>query len=444
MSETTIKLTPEALSLGNRLAVYLHDTLQFESIVPFIKVVNRPLLILCEQSVNLSVRLPEYVEAIDLDYTQAETLAHNYSKLRDKVALCHALLNSIISELRIEGVVMVVLTICPTLSCNFNCPYCFEHDHPVGNMSREVEQKIVNFVKNHSAKSLSVTWFGGEPMLNFKTIRTLTNEFLKLPVIYHANMITNGYLLTANAARQLESLKITHVQITIDGPKEFHDSRRCLKNGGATFDVITNNLKHAASVCNNVTFSVRVNLDRSNCEYFASLQTQILGWGLSNVHVSPAFVTDYSAEQNNKDVMTPVQRKDFLIRLSTISGVKYDKFYPSNDRCECAVRNMNTFVVGPKGELYKCWNDVGNENRVYGTIDNKTVNEDVMFEYLLEGDPLEDEKCLNCLLFPRCGGGCPYNRLWNKHFNTEHSYCPLHKDYLDELLWTHYITKKQL
>ena len=42
----------------------------------------------------------------------------------------------------------LVLTICPTLNCNFACTYCFEHNKHGGNMSDDVENAIVKFVKN--------------------------------------------------------------------------------------------------------------------------------------------------------------------------------------------------------------------------------------------------------------------------------------------------------
>lgn len=55
---------------------------------------------------------------------------------------------------------------------------------------------------------------------------------------YQADRITNGYLLTEKVVAMLPSLSISSLQITIDGMKAVHDSRRCLKLGAPTFDRI--------------------------------------------------------------------------------------------------------------------------------------------------------------------------------------------------------------
>ena len=42
------------------------------------------------------------------------------------------------------------LTICPTMGCNFDCPYCFE-DHFAGKMSAQVQDDVLAWLKGHGA-----------------------------------------------------------------------------------------------------------------------------------------------------------------------------------------------------------------------------------------------------------------------------------------------------
>lgn len=92
----------------------------------------------------------------------------------------------------------LILTINPTLACNFNCPYCFENEHSNIYMHDLVEEKIILFIKKHiGLKALDVTWFGGEPLLAFDRIVSMTKKMQNLGLNYKAGMITNGYLIIA-------------------------------------------------------------------------------------------------------------------------------------------------------------------------------------------------------------------------------------------------------
>lgn len=89
-------------------------------------------------------------------------------------------------------------------------------------MSRDVQEKVVELVKARaeSVMRLSVTWYGGEPLLALDIIENLTNKFLEIceehKIRYDAGIVTNGYLLTTKAAERLKDLRITHIQITVD------------------------------------------------------------------------------------------------------------------------------------------------------------------------------------------------------------------------------------
>lgn len=94
-------------TLGNRLAIYIYNTRQLKYLVPLINTVNRPLLLLCEQSVDLDIELPEYVEGIDLDYSIADHVVTNNNSISNRLANTFVVLNSIITEFNIEGVVLL-------------------------------------------------------------------------------------------------------------------------------------------------------------------------------------------------------------------------------------------------------------------------------------------------------------------------------------------------
>ena len=104
------------------------------------------------------------------------------------------------------------LVIAPTLSCNFSCPYCFEHHRDV-KMSAAVQNAITDYVNQKlnpgmgGLRFFSVVWYGGEPLLEKDIIAGLSEAFLKMSspygVRYSASIITNGYLVDEDTAKLL-------------------------------------------------------------------------------------------------------------------------------------------------------------------------------------------------------------------------------------------------
>jgi uncharacterized protein len=146
------------------------------------------------------------------------------------------------------------LTIAPTLLCNFKCVYCFESPKP-DTITAEVENALLKYVdrKMVNLTRLHVSWFGGEPLLKIDIIERLTNAFEKLckkhnAVLGPASIITNGFLLTRDAAKRLKKANIKSAQVTLDGTQDIHDRRRKLIDGQGSFQQILENIKKASDI----------------------------------------------------------------------------------------------------------------------------------------------------------------------------------------------------
>ena len=104
--------------------------------------------------------------------------------------------------------------------------------------------------------------------------------------------------------------------------------------------------------------------------------------------------------------------------------------------------SQHIIVIGPNGEIYKCWNDVGNEERIVGYLNGKITNEQLLIRYLNGADPFDDEECQKCILLPICGGGCPYIRLKREYEDVNIESCSLFKKNMKNFLLMHYNIKK--
>lgn len=332
----------------------------------------------------------------------------------------------------------LILTINPTLACNFNCPYCFENEHSNIYMHDLVEEKIILFIKKHvGLKALDVTWFGGEPLLAFDRIVSMTKKMQNLGLNYKAGMITNGYLLTEKVISKLESLAISSIQITIDGMADLHNTRRCLKSGKPTFDKILQNIDLLQKVNPQIRLNVRVNVDKTNYADFLELYKFLKDKHYPTLNVNLAFVKDMTGCYKCNHSYDMQEQAQIVKDLLQKYGLDFSMVFPRSERYECAIRNRNALVIGPEGELYKCWNDVGNKSKIIGNIDGKITNEALLLRYLVAADPFEDPKCQECFLLPVCGGGCPYSRIQNEYEGTNINTCLYIKDHLKDFLVTY-------
>ncbi|WP_041587473.1 radical SAM protein [Thermoanaerobacterium thermosaccharolyticum] len=207
------------------------------------------------------------------------------------------------------------LTIAPTLQCNFRCKYCYEiHENLF--MSDDVQKLLIEFVtKNISRyKNISVSWYGGEPLLALSIIRDLSKRLIKIAeannVIYESGIISNGYLLTKSVAQILkDECKISSVQITLDGIREIHDINRPLENGQGTFDVIFQNLRNIIEILN---VSIRINISKDNYQQLFQLLDILNDEGiLDKIHIYIAPVSSVENTESKKIQYMCLNKSDF-------------------------------------------------------------------------------------------------------------------------------------
>jgi uncharacterized protein len=309
------------------------------------------------------------------------------------------------------------LTICPTLDCNFGCPYCFEGDlKPQERMQPGTMDAIVRFIHHLKApdtRSLSVTWFGGEPLLGMPQIEQLTAR-LRADVLeplgwaYSAGMITNGYGLTRKIATTLRALGVDHVQVTLDGAAPYHDARRFRKGGHPTYERIVRNLEEATDL---LRITVRVNLDRSNAAGFLPWVEDLHRRGLKEkVQIYPAFTRDQG--DTPWDVTYAFAREFLqdeaaLHRAARAYGLQVLR-YPAPVRLFCGSSRPLWWTIAPNGDLHKCWDTVNDRSAAVGNV-RDVGPVDGWDRPWTDWSPFNHPKCQACAVMPLCMGGCAHN-----------------------------------
>ena len=343
---------------------------------------------------------------------------------------------------------VMLLTIAPTRNCNFGCPYCYEKNKDFALMTEETENNIVEFIKRRkSVQQISLVWYGGEPLLAFERILSLNNKITSLGKSIRAMIVTNGYGLNEKVIRELENLHIKTIQITLDGDRETHDSRRFLLGGGKTFDRIVANLDCLLKSAWDGKVNIRMNVDETNKGDYTKVHHFIEErYKDKRISVYPGFV-HIEGDETNPDVaccFDSEKKGEFLCEQADKNWIFDLPVFPSMVLGGCTMTKRNAYVIGPEGEIYKCWDDVGIPEKVVGNVNEPDQwNMGLVAEEMIEGSYLEDEECKSCFFFPVCDGGCPRARLANKKKDVKYGTCTYFRSHLEELLELYFEQKER-
>ena len=322
--------------------------------------------------------------------------------------------------------------ILPTTACNFNCVYCYqcgiERHHF---LSQDKVYDIMNYLENHIKKhpeihSATYILHGGEPTVNWKVVPNVLERLDNLSktynIEYRTQIVTNGYLLTPEKSDLLSKYNWQRLQVTIDGPKEIHNSRRLMNSGEDSYSSIIKNLKYIQDNKLIENISIRLNFDQSNfldiVEYLPKLKSL---FGTRGIVLSLGYISDtYSNTDAENFISVNMLKEDKMIdaycclyeKALEVGFEMQDLFMLEG---MCTAKLDNAFVIYPNGDIYKCLSGVGREEFVESTI----YKDEVLGNYLY---PELYKECFNkkCRFIPLCNSGCRFNgylKTGNKHSN---------------------------
>lgn len=316
------------------------------------------------------------------------------------------------------------LVIAPTMGCNFGCHYCFE-DKTGENLAPEAEARIVALVASRlrGRDSFAVQWFGGEPLLALPVIERLSRAFLELTrragVSYAATVITNGSRMTAEVAALLHELGVRHAQVTLDGDQPLHDRTRFELVGQGSFQQILANVRASSP---HLAVKLRVHVAPFNVasveKLIDRLAAERLQAHVAEIYFAPLF--DYRAGRegpsyrpDGKRFMTAesfASAQTQLLQRAASHGFRLPDFLDVSYGICTAVRD-STLVVDPRGNLVKCYKDVGQDDEAVGTLESGETPGDNLLKWMDIHIP-RDEECRECRFLPVCLGGC--TKQWHE------------------------------
>ncbi len=326
-----------------------------------------------------------------------------------------------------------LLTVNPTMNCNFKCWYCYETHIKDSKLEYSVMDSIKLFVsKTLSQESLemfSLSFFGGEPLLYFKKnviplIDHLRDQSIAMNKTYSVSFTTNGYLVNDEFINYFKSKDIyPHLQITLDGYKEEHDKVRFVSKTKGSYDEIIKNVK---KLLLNDNFNVTLRINYTDV----------------NIHNCFKIVDDFEEipqEIRNEKLLIDFHRvwqndqlDDSSVYLMENVGKMEDKgfkarviYSPNNVIDSCYADKRNSATINYNGDLFKCTaRDFLSENRAgYISEEGDLLWENDYLNKRMEAK-FQNKPCLSCKIMPLCNGGCTQHAMEN----IGHDYCVFHGD----------------
>lgn len=322
----------------------------------------------------------------------------------------------------------MLLTIMPTESCNFRCPYCYE-EHQNIHMTSEIVDGIKKYIEKQidTTNILSISWFGGEPTLRVDIIEEISKHILKLietksvTCEYVASMTTNGYLLTKELFEKLWKYQIKEYQITLDGFE--HNKTRPLKNGSPTLQTILDNLLEISHLPQEYDFSImlRRNIKQGDTTDWYDYLNKLFGKD-KRFSLMVRAVSDWGGETVHKMELLKEDEKDSLLEehnnyIKNLAMLSADnkidgKWNPFDKLCYAAY--PKGFVFRANGNIEKCTIILGHEKNVVGNVqkDGNIIIDNE--KNRVWSNLLNYEKCLSCKNMSQCNDmRCPQGNVLN-------------------------------
>lgn len=317
--------------------------------------------------------------------------------------------------------------------CNLKCDYCSAGHGRFGGkvkyMDKPTAQRSLDLLlnSNQDNKIRSVTFAGGEPLLNTETLffsleygTQLANKH-NLPIYFSFN--SNGTLLTEEISEELTKYPV-YVTLSLDGTREIHDAHRRFPNGEGSYDLAVKNFK---VYCEKMkkrhgNFFPRIQcclpLGKGLYKSFCNLKQL----GASMLVINPAWPSSF-VEHNleiDKASFSSYLAEYELILRNVIAQLENT---PNESRCVMAstAESINqlsegrtkslgcgagndSFAIGPDGNIYPCGLFFENKKYCIGNI----WTEICLDKILSVQQEISDlsSKCSNCWAVSFCGAAC--------------------------------------
>ncbi|MDB8998101.1 radical SAM protein [Parabacteroides distasonis] len=301
------------------------------------------------------------------------------------------------------------LTILPTLDCNLRCWYCFE-THVMGSrLSTVTQDNILKFTQNilnsEEITALSVTLFGGEPLLYFKEelyplLKRIRDYAITVGKLVNFSFITNGVCIDESFIPMLRDLN-AGFQISIDGYREKHNTVKKGSGVEQSYDIVMKVI-HLLHNSYNPYINLRINYDNQTLLHIEEVIKDIVDIDRSHIRIHLERVWQTRGGNHDGELLKKA------ITLFLINGFRVSYLNLNRDGDSCKASEKNQAVISYNGIVYKCSGRDFTKDLEEGVLsDEGCINWNIdKLNKRLSLKTFDNERCIKCKMLPLCWGPC--------------------------------------
>lgn len=313
--------------------------------------------------------------------------------------------------------------------CNLRCRYCFAHGGEyMGKrelMSAKVGKAAIDFVikESKNRRNIEIDYFGGEPLMNFDTVREITNyakeQGREHDKEFRFTITTNGMLLDDKKIEYINE-NMSNVVLSLDGRKEVHDSVRVRLDGSGSYDAVVPKFQKLVKGRGEKSYYVRGTFTRDNLDFLNDVK-HIHSLGFEQISVEPVVAKANESYALCESDLPEIFKQYEQLALDLVKTRKEGGFYNffhfmiDFEQGPCAYKRLagcgsghEYAAVTPNGDIYPCHQFVSDKSFKMGDVFRGITNSAVR-EKFLRSNIYTKKGCSECWARFYCSGGCAAN-----------------------------------
>ena len=303
-----------------------------------------------------------------------------------------------------------------TENCNLRCTYCFDDQFSDRtscsydfSMKTDLIDDLLNFIEETRDKNITVSFFGGEPTMNWVFIKEFINRTKGMKIRYTMN--SNLCLLNSQKIDFLVKNKVNMI-VSIDGIKEAHDKNRVYSDGSGSWDDTIKILPEVIAKYGQAKMGITALMvvNKSNYELLEKSYEFLvsLGIGINILYDYGDTYNDDFYDSVRTQLTNLFIKKGYEPYLDIKSRVLSERFHCQENYCHTP---SSVVTISPNGKMFFCHQltpkmyEINKDfNEYYGDIWEGYSTE--YYDLMNNRTTKLNKTCRDCKAKLWCKGGC--------------------------------------